>query len=269
MANIFKSLSPTDYSITPFPAYYKYTYTYTSGSTSNSEDIQVSYGEKFLTSSGTRSPNAKYELFDSVMQSFYSDIPYAAYGIISGSSYIPSASVYVIGIVQSVFGEKVLPGSFSITLGNSKSYDDGKGNLIVSSSGTGSIVGHMFYDKGIAVFKPTSSLSECLTPNGLYIVSGSTIDLSFSSSVTFYENAFKVKLSPAEFLGTTNPSAKSIITGSTHTGIELMVSKSLYPYVTTLGFYNDKNELLLVAKPSVPIQRTSDVTQTFIVRYDI
>jgi hypothetical protein len=41
------------------------------------------------------------------------------------------------------------------------------------------------------------------------------------------------------------------------------------PYVTTIGLYNENNELLLVAKPSVPVQRTSDVTQTFIIKFDI
>lgn len=269
MANIFKTLAPTDYSITPFPAYYKYSYVYTSGSVDNSEDIQISYAEKYPNRYETRVPNIKYELFDSVMQSFYSEIPYSAYGIMSQSSYVPDSAVWVVGIVQNVFGEKVLPGSFSVTLATSKSYDDGKGNLILSSSGVGSIIGHIFYDKGIALFKPRSSLTGSLTTNGLCIVSGTTLNIAFSSSVTLYENSYKVKLSPSEFLGTTNPSAKSIITGSINTGIELMVSRSLLPYITTIGFYNDDNQLLLVAKPSVPIQRTSDVTQTFIVRYDI
>jgi hypothetical protein len=76
-------------------------------------------------------------------------------------------------------------------------------------------------------------------------------------------------LEPTEFLVTNNISAKTTVTGTTNTAIELMVSGSLPPYVTTIGFYNDANELLLVAKPSVPIQRTADVAQTFIVKFDI
>lgn len=270
MARIYKSLSPYDYGIVPFPAYYKYSYTYQSGSVNNSQDIQVSYGEKFLTSSNvTRLPNSTYELFDSVIQSFYSPIPYATYGTKS-TSYIPSASVYVIGITQYVFGERVLPGSFSIQLGTSQSYDDGNGNLIVSSSGTGSIVGRIFYDKGIAVLKPTSSIAGGgLTNKGLFIENGTSIVLQFSSSVTLYENVWKAKLDPTEFLVTNNPSAKSSVTGSIGSAVSLMVSGAILPYVTTIGFYNDDNELLLVAKPSVPIQRTPDVAQTFIVKFDI
>jgi hypothetical protein len=48
-----------------------------------------------------------------------------------------------------------------------------------------------------------------------------------------------------------------------------MNSKQLFPYVTTIGFYNSNNELVAVAKPSVPVQRTSDMPQTFIVKFDI
>jgi len=48
-----------------------------------------------------------------------------------------------------------------------------------------------------------------------------------------------------------------------------MVSQSLLPYITTIGLYNSNNELIMVAKPSVPVQRTKDVTQTFIIKYDI
>jgi len=270
MANIYKSLSPSDYSIVPFPAYYKYAYTYVSGSTNNSPDIQVSYGEKFPTSSNEfRLANVKYELFDSIMQAFYSPIPYAAYGT-NATSYIPSASVYVISIAQSVFGEKVLPGSFSVRVGTSQSYDDGKGNIIVSSSGVGGIVGRVFYDKGMVILKPTSSIAGGgLTNGGIFITNGTSLNIQFSSSITLYENTWKAKLEPTEFLVTNNISAKTTVTGTTNTAIELMVSGSLPPYVTTIGFYNDANELLLVAKPSVPIQRTADVAQTFIVKFDI
>lgn len=270
MARIYKSLSPFDYSIVPFPAYYKYSYTYQSGSANNSTDIQVSYGEKFLTSSNvTRLPNSTYELFDSVVQSFYSSIPYTAYGTKS-TSYIPSASVYVVGIAQTVYGETVLPGSFSVQVGTSQSYDDGKGNLIVSSSGTGSIIGRIFYDKGVALLKPTSSATGVLNNGGIFIGNGTSINIQFSSSITLYENTWKAKIEPTEFLVTNNPTVKNgILSGSSNTGIELMVSGTMLPYVTTIGFYNDNNELLLVAKPSVPVQRTSDVVQTFIVKFDI
>lgn len=271
MASIFKSLTNSDFAATPFPAYYKYSYTYESGSTTNSSDVTISYAEKYVAQDSiVRSPNVRYELFDSIKQVFYSPAAYALYGI-NESSYIPSASSYVISITQDVFGNTILPGSFSIQMGTSQSYDDGKGNVIVSSSGTGSIVGTVFYDKGVAVLKPTSSIAGGgLTSNGIFIPSSSTVNVRFTSSFTVYENTIRTKLNPTDFLySVNNPTVESSLSGSVSTPISLMVSQSLRPYVTTIGFYNDKNELLLVAKPSVPVQRTSDSPQTFIVRFDI
>jgi len=295
MSSIFKSLKPSDYTVTPFPAYYQYQYTYVSGSQSNSTDIDVLYGEKFITSSNTtRYPNPTYDLFSSVIQTFYSAIPYTAYGIKSGSSFIPQDRIQVFSITQDVYGEKVLPGSFTLTLNTSKSYDDAKGNLIVSSSGTGSVAGIIFYDKGVVIVQSVAygsltagqQTTGVLDNRGIYIASGSSIEINFSSSITLYENSYKVKLEPTEFLyGFNNPSANNVIipesgsfSGSVTRPKDLMVTTSmasfsgsrpvLLPYVTTIGFYNDNNELLMVAKPSVPIQRTTDIAQTFIVRYD-
>lgn len=278
---IFKSLAPSDRTIVPFPAYYNYNYTYISGSVNNSIDVAVSYGEKYVDTSinAVRYPNPKHELFDSIVQVFYSDIPRVTYGITS-DSFTPEDRIQVISITQDVYGEKVLPGSFSIIFNTSQSYDDGKGNIIASSSaGVGDIVGRIFYDKGIAVINsldytsltPYEQTNGVLDNRGIFIVEGSTVSINFSSSITLYEHAYKVKLNPTEFLyAFNNPTVTSEISGSSKTAAEWMVSQSiLLPYVTTIGFYNENNELLMVAKPSVPIQRTTGVTQTFIVKFDV
>lgn len=465
MATIFKSLRPSDITKTPFPAYYRNAYTYELGSSTNSPDVTFTYGERFLSeSNGLRVENSTYELYDSVMQVFYSPIPYTTYGI-NKKSYTPIDSVYVLSITQDIFGEKVLPGSFGFSLGMSSIYDDKKGNLITSASGTGSIVGRIFYDKGIALLKPkdraninpdptwatgnadnltgwellleTSSTAQLglaqgitepypgqttiaakfgtrtgvyrsggvpytysvsagqtyrvsgwvyaggttyrailnnrlpgsdypmgyvlvfydsggnvvgydaarttdgvsgwnyvsknikinnastasfaistfidgpypygfsygapvcteqqtnqgcpgyawfaglkvenmstvptvgLDETGLYITSSMSFTTTFSSSVTVDEHMLKVQLDPTEFLySLNNPTVTSGLTDTTNTPVTLQISGSLLPYVTTIGFYNEENELLLVAKPSVPIQRTSDSVQTFIVKFD-
>jgi len=270
MANIFKSFRNTDYSITPFPAYYDYSYTYQSGSTTNSEDVQVLFGVKYLSGSGTRIPNAQYELFDSIVQNFYSPIPYATYGI-TQNSYIPSASVYVVTVSQNLFGNQIVPNTFSLKFGNSSSFDDGKGNIYISSSNSSSLIGAIFYDKGIAVFKPTSSLvGGGLTLNGLSLVSESTVTISFTSSIQLYEHSIRTVIEPDEFLQSfANPTVEPNTIYSNKSAFQLMLSSSLRPYVTTIGLYNENNELLAVAKPSVPIQRTADMPQTFIIKFDV
>lgn len=270
MANIFKSFRDTDYSITPFPAYYDYSYTYQSGSTNNSDDVQVLFGEKYLSGSGTRVPTEKYELFDSIIQNFYSGIPYATYGL-SANSYTPSASVYVVTVSQNLFGTQIIPKTFSLKFGNSASFDDGKGNIYISSSNSSSLIGAIFYDKGIAVFNPTSSLvSGGLTLNGLSLVSGSTVTINFTSSIQLYEHSIRTVIEPNEFLQSfSNPTVGPNTIYTNTSAFQLMLSSSLRPYVTTIGLYNDNNELLAVAKPSVPIQRTADMPQTFIIKFDV
>jgi hypothetical protein len=48
----------------------------------------------------------------------------------------------------------------------------------------------------------------------------------------------------------------------------LMNNSIIKPYITSVGLYNNEHQLLAVAKLSEPIQRTFDVDQIFIVRFD-
>ena len=267
----YKSLAPNEYTITPFRTYAPHTYTYVSGSAINSIDVQVSLGIEYTTASyDLRVENTQFELFDSIVQTFYSPIPYAAYGIKS-SSYHPTESVFVVSVTQDIFGEEIKPGTFTVKIGASSSIDDMDGNLIVSQSGVGYQIGKIFYDKGIAIIKPTSSISGGgLTKDGICIVSGTNVQVQFTSSVILYEHSVKVKLNPTDFLySVNNPSvSKGMFTGSTATPLQLMSSQSLYPYITTIGLYNQDNELMAVAKISNPIQRTDYTNQTFVVKFD-
>lgn len=265
----YKAISSDEYRITPFRTYASHDYTYVSGSTNNSVDVQVLFGEKYVSTGGLRTENPQQELFDSVIQSFYSPIPYTSYGIIS-ASYYPTQSVFVVSVTQDIFGEEIKPGTFSVKVGPSMSYDDGRGNLLISASGTGSVIGSIFYDKGVALLKPTSSIvGGGLTADGICIVGGTNVQIQFTSSVKLFEHNVRVKLNPTDFLYSVyNPSVSRVLDNSTATPLELMSSQSLYPYITTIGLYNQNNELLAVAKVSNPIQRTDYSIQTFVVKFD-
>lgn len=275
----FKSLAPNEYTITPFPAYASFQYTYTSGSTNNSDDVNILRAVEYTSTPAARiTPNVEHDLFNSVIQSFYSPLVYSSYGIQS-SSYKPTGSTFIVSVTQNVFGEEIVPGSFSISVGTSSSYDDQHGNLIVSQSGTGSILGRIFYDKGIVVIKPTSSISGGgLTKDGICIVSGTNVTVNFTSSMMLYEHSVKVRLNPTDFnFSLYNPTVqKTFYTGSTSTPLTSMISRSLYPqdttylapYVSSIGLYNAQNELIAIAKVSNPIQRTFDSTQTFVIKFD-
>lgn len=274
----FKSLAPSEYTVTPFAASSPFSYTYVSGSLTNSNDVRILYGRKYITSSVLRAPNDEYDLFDSVVQTFYSPIPYTQYGIQS-SSYHPTGSVFVISVTQDVFGEEIKPGTVSIVVGTSASYDDTKGNLFVSQSGTASFIGKVFYDKGVILVQPTSSITGGgLTKNGICIVSGTNVQVNFTSSITLHEHSIRVRLNPTDFnFSLYNPSIdRSFSTGSSKTPLQSMTSRSmepsnttyLAPYVTTIGLFNPNNELVAIGKVSNPIQRTFDSIQTFVVKFD-
>jgi hypothetical protein len=268
MATIFKSLAPSDYSITPFPTYYEYTYNYTSGSGGNSPDVQVLFGSRYPLPSYTRNtPNPQYDLYDSIVQIFYSSSAYASYGIKS-DSYIPSESVYVVSIAQNLYGNKILPTSFAVVINGTSSYDDGTGNLIASSSNAGDNIGFVFYDKGIAVIKPNALTSTSITKEGIHLSDGGTVEINFTSTMMVYEHSVRLKIEPKDFLhAPNNPTVTLPINESTR-AIDAMYANTMKPYQTALGLYNENNELLAVAKLSNPIQRTADMPQTFIVKFD-
>lgn len=270
----FKTLDASDYTVTTFPAYSPYSYTYVSGSSSDTDDVQVLFGYKYSTASGLRTENFQQELFDSIVQNFYTPEAYSSYGITS-DAYHPTGSVYVVSITQDLFGEKIVPKSFSVVIASTSSYDDGRGNLIASSSGTGGIIGRIFYDKGIAIFNPTSSAALIsagggMNNKGLCIVNGTSVKINFSSSIKIEEHYVRAVVYPAEFnYSLYNPSvSRSLFHDSSSRPISLMQSGILTPYVTTIGLYNSNNELVAVGKLSNPIQRSFDTMQTFIVKFD-
>lgn len=202
---------------------------------------------------------------------------------------IPNDS-YVISVGQYFYGERVKPGSFELSLDAITAVvtDDTYGNLIVSQSGTGSYVGNIFYDYGIAVVtQNTASAVSTVGSNGIKIVNGTEIYVDYSSDVKITRHEINVKVEDKDYnLSLFNPSMRQIYTNTGSVGqsfvdmnipqtasyawtlYNLMHGGVIKPYITSVGLYNDRYELLAVAKFSTPIQRTFDMEQIFIVRFD-
>ena len=113
--------------------------------------------------------------------------------------------------------------------------------------------------------------------------SGSTLQADFSSSQTIYEWQMVATINPGEFNFSINPSATGegkfpnagfsttgsrLDTGSAKIS-DLMLSGTLSPYMTTIGFYNNDNQLLAVGKLPQPIARSKKTQQTIVVRFDV
>ena len=84
---------------------------------------------------------------------------------------------------------------------------------------------------------------------------------------SIYENEVRCIVRESDYNLTYNP---SLVTGS-YTGgtlCDFATGSFFQPYVTTIGLYNDENELLMVAKLAKPIVLSSDTDMTFIVKYD-
>ena len=187
--------------------------------------------------------------------------------------------------------------------------DDRKGNLYdnnfslsfaqrsASANGSGSQVGNVFYEHGILVFTDTGSYSNVGTGKG-----GNGFQLQFEATQTHYEYEIGVTANEGEFNSTNNISisqnrsgsirvlegttnVKSVFapgdnpsngTGSlaaTYTPTEevegFATHSEFRPYVTTVGLYNDQNDLLVVGKLGRPIKNDDDLSLKFIVRFDV
>ena len=125
-------------------------------------------------------------------------------------------------------------------------------SVLIKSVSTGENVGNIIYPHGMAVLTNQSlPLSDITTL--------ANVTCSFSSSFTIYETQYKATISPSEFNFTQNPSALS---GSEGYVYDYITSSYFDPYVTTVGLYDEAQNLLAVGKLSQPLptSRTTDTT---------
>ena len=211
------------------------------------------------------------------------------------SRYFPTSSgenISVVSVPAKLFGENIVPYTFDLTYSSSvypdvNIIDDGEGNLVVNSIenvpsgsyGTGSygsssyaypynvddVVGQVFYSHGIAVFT-TGSLTNLGSDVSSSLSNLDNLQVKFSSSIRIYENQYKCVIGENEFGYSLNP---TLLSGSLDDVYYDFVSGSTFdPYVTTVGLYNEQNELLVVGKLSfaAPISPYTDTT--IIVNFD-
>jgi hypothetical protein len=107
-----------------------------------------------------------------------------------------------------------------------------------------------------------------------------SFNLSFQNEVVIYEQNVICHVRENEFNLSYNP---TLLQGNIFSGSGFM-SQSLStplpavkyfatasyfePYVTTIGLYNEQNDLLAVAKFSQPLPLSQNTDMTFVVRYD-
>ena len=92
--------------------------------------------------------------------------------------------------------------------------------------------------------------------------------LQFQGSHLIYENEYQCTLQEHEFNQTTNLSARDINANDPYHLDSFTTSSNFSTYVTTIGLYNEENELLVVGKLGQPIKKSKNTDTTFVLRWD-
>jgi hypothetical protein len=135
--------------------------------------------------------------------------------------------------------------------------DDGEG-VLRKDSITGSAVGNIIYSHGQVIITD-EELADYYIKNPLQ-------PLSWKSNQPIYTYNYNVKISDYEYNYSFNPTAR---TGSDGQLADNVTGSYFQPYITTVGLYNDSNELIAVAKLAQPLPKSANTEMTIQVKLDI
>jgi hypothetical protein len=179
---------------------------------------------------------------------------------LTASRYFPTGSgaeVGVISVSSKLFGEYIQPDSFNYTFTSGSVHtitDDGQGNLVSASVNVGNII----YPHGMVI------ITDAALASGSAVTTNATC--SFSSSLTIYETQYKCTIRENEFNFSLNP---SLISGSTDGTVYGYVTSSYFnPYVSTVGLYDEFQNLLAVGKLAQPLPTSATTDTTILINLD-
>ncbi len=166
-----------------------------------------------------------------------------------------------------------------------------------TTAGSGSVVGNVFYKTGMLVFTDTGSYKNVALGTG---TDGFEVD--YRSTHTIYQHEYTVIAPAGQFNKTRNISATYQRSGSvtvvegakphyyfppgdnpgltgsgsfessyqaTQFAENFTTHSQFAPYMTTIGLYNDNNELLVVGRTSKPIKNDDTMDMSFVLRFDV
>jgi hypothetical protein len=295
--SVYKSLTTSDVIVTPFKVNKSFSFQGASAITASNVGIDRFRGKNITYVSGSNTTGqiknqSQALVYDSIKQLYYSnylrsdngspaftssigiDGVRIGQGGIEQPSYenylpntllanrvFPTSSNDVIGVMSipsNLFGEYIKPGTFSYANTIATYTDDGEGGLISGSTKVGDII----YKHGMAIMTANN-----LTHTNRFVLD-SNITCSFQSTMTIYESQYKCTFSPNEYTYTQNPSA---IIGSSNSGVvyDFLTGSYFQPYITTVGLYNNANQLVAVGKLSQPLQSSNVTDTTILVNLDL
>jgi len=100
------------------------------------------------------------------------------------------------------------------------------------------------------------------------VINVNNFKLSFTNEHTVYENYITAKVKENEYNLTYNPSLRTTSSDAYSQINDFATGSAFQPYASTLGLYNDDNDLLMVAKFGQPVPISVETDMTFLIRYD-
>jgi hypothetical protein len=185
---------------------------------------------------------------------------------ISGSRYLRQTA-HVYSLPREIIGTHIEPTSFKLNADQTGTtylgarlpiIDNGEGDLVLSSSNYDTNVGNIFYSHGIAVLTNEEAARHFSSSKADSIV--------FKSNQPIYTYNYHCKVSDYEYNHTLNPSALS---GSDNKLKDNVSGSNFNPYITSIGLYNDAQELIAVGKLSQPLLKPSNTELSIQVKLDI
>lgn len=186
--------------------------------------------------------------------------------------------IIVISIPSKLYGNYIKPGSVSLTvyftlsIGPLYLVDDGQGNIFRSSDNRK--WGNIIYDSGLIIITNKGEAAGGLTKASFQ--NSVVQDLNWESTVTMYETQYKCTIRANEYNCSLNPSLLSgsiigqnnILNSGSATYEDFVTGSDFTPYVTTVGLYNNNQELLAVAKLAQPLPTSQTTDTTILVNLD-
>lgn len=168
-------------------------------------------------------------------------------------------NITIVSIPRDLFGVGIQPGTFSLQSGSFIIQDNSEGEVF-----TGSLkVGDLIYPHGILILSGSSPINFAHTT------------ASFNARQPIHTLNIHCKVLDSEMNHTSNPSAMSfeslngLIARSGGTYISDVTGSSFQPYTTTIGLYNDSNDLIAVAKLGRPTPKSQNTDMTFVIKLDM
>ena len=160
-----------------------------------------------------------------------------------------------------------------------KAFNTASIKTISESINTSPYIGNIFYQQGLSTIthpkhyqifsdNNTGGIGNMIIGQSFLVGENLPKNIKFQGSHLIYENEYQCTVEENEFNSTMNISARKIKSNNCNELADFATGSLFKPYITTIGLYDENNELLVVGKLGQPIRTSNETDTTFIMRWD-